>query len=340
MAQLNTLVFQQAFTSTNTVTVTHNANNNFLNAKVVIGGDYRTDLIESISTTNENELIVLLKSAQTGIVQIFNPDLLLATASGANSPSTSNNYCYAYDDTTQDLGSVRATGTVTLTGGASGSVNGITVDGVQIMSGAVSFNTDLTITAALVAKNISDYVSSPNYSAKSVGIVITIYSVLQGTAANGRVVVASSTTITTAKTNMAGGTAPTTNVFSNINFSSSIQDGWVHNKFTPSFICNRASQYIATLGFNCEKSGSGSPEVSMIVTKNGTRIVGSHQGMDITSNNTSFALSRTFIFDAIIGDEILVRGATSNNSVQLVPAPDPTSTVVRVCASLTIARLT
>ena len=40
---------------------------------------------------------------------------------------------------------VSATGTVTLTGGAAGSVDSITVNGVTITSGSVSFTTDLVL---------------------------------------------------------------------------------------------------------------------------------------------------------------------------------------------------
>lgn len=100
---------------------------------------------------------------------------------------------------------VRATGTVTLTGGASGSVDSITVNGVNIMSSSVPFATDLPTTATNVASNISAFASSPNYTANAVGAVITITSVTPGSGPNGYVVVANTTTITTSKTDMAGG---------------------------------------------------------------------------------------------------------------------------------------
>ena len=72
---------------------------------------------------------------------------------------------------------VAATGTVTLTGGAGGSVDGITVNGLQIMSGAVPFTTDLATTATAVATNINLHTSSPDYTAVAVGPVITITAV-------------------------------------------------------------------------------------------------------------------------------------------------------------------
>jgi hypothetical protein len=100
---------------------------------------------------------------------------------------------------------VAATGTVTLTGGASGSVDSITVNGVNIMSGAVSFTTDLPTTAAAVVTNINLHISSPDYTATSVGPVITITAVTPGVQTNGYAVVASTTTITATDTDMVGG---------------------------------------------------------------------------------------------------------------------------------------
>jgi len=100
---------------------------------------------------------------------------------------------------------IAATGTVTLTGGAAGSVNSITVNGVTITSGSVAFATSLSVTATNVAANINAYISTPNYTAIAIGAVITITASNAGTGSNGFVVVANTTTITTTKTNMSGG---------------------------------------------------------------------------------------------------------------------------------------
>ncbi|MFM7010385.1 MAG: hypothetical protein ACKO0Z_13825 [Betaproteobacteria bacterium] len=100
---------------------------------------------------------------------------------------------------------VGATGTVTLTGGGSGSVDSITVNGVTITSGAVSFATDLPTTATAVAANINAYTSTPNYTAAAVGAVITITASTVGQASNGFVVVANTTTITSTAVNLSGG---------------------------------------------------------------------------------------------------------------------------------------
>lgn len=101
---------------------------------------------------------------------------------------------------------VAATAIVTLTGGASGSVDTITVNSVNIMSGPVAFSTDLATTAAAVAANINAHTSSPEYTAVAAGAVITISAAAgAGSNPNGYVVAVTATTITFTKTNMTGG---------------------------------------------------------------------------------------------------------------------------------------
>ena len=100
---------------------------------------------------------------------------------------------------------VQAVGSVTLTGGAAGSVDSITVNGINIMSGSVAYVTSLAATATAVAANITAYTSSPNYSAVAVGAQINITATLAGSTPNGLAVVATATTITTSKVDMYGG---------------------------------------------------------------------------------------------------------------------------------------
>jgi hypothetical protein len=99
---------------------------------------------------------------------------------------------------------VAGTCTVTLTGGASGSVGSIKINDVEIMSGSVAFTTDLATTATAVAANITAHTSTPNYTAAAVGTVITITASATGSASNGEVVV-TATTITTTNTDMVNG---------------------------------------------------------------------------------------------------------------------------------------
>jgi hypothetical protein len=97
-----------------------------------------------------------------------------------------------------------ATGSVTLTGGAAGSIDDITVDGVSLMSAPVAFTTNLSTTATAVAANITAHTSVPNYTAVAVGAAVNITASAAGSASNGNIVV-SATTITTTKVNMGGG---------------------------------------------------------------------------------------------------------------------------------------
>jgi len=98
-----------------------------------------------------------------------------------------------------------ATGTVTLDSGGGGSVDTIKVNGVDVMSGAEAYDTNLPDTATNVAANITAHTSVPNYTAVAVGAVVTITSEETGGTPNGYTVVSTATTIVTTDVNMSGG---------------------------------------------------------------------------------------------------------------------------------------
>jgi hypothetical protein len=145
-----------------------------------------------------------------------------------------------------------ATATVTLTGGAAGSVDMITVDGVNIMSGSVSFATDLSVTATAVAADITAHASVPEYTAAAVGAVITISAVSSaGTTPNGYVVAVNATTITETHTDMAGGSYPLQNSALNMwmfdyQYDSSSNENYLLAHVAPNLqcICNDAGGQI------------------------------------------------------------------------------------------------
>lgn len=100
----------------------------------------------------------------------------------------------------------KATGTVTLATGASGSVNTVTVNSIDVLGTAVSFNTSLTQTAADVAAQINRNPKNLLFVASSVGAVVTITAENGlGTTPNTWVVSATLTTITASYANMSGG---------------------------------------------------------------------------------------------------------------------------------------
>lgn len=100
---------------------------------------------------------------------------------------------------------VRATGTVTLAGTA-GSVDTLTVNGVDILGGSVAFNASLAQTALDVATAINAHKATTEYVASAAAAVVTIKA-LPGTGASPNlfVVVSGVTTLTKTDVNMASG---------------------------------------------------------------------------------------------------------------------------------------
>ena len=145
-----------------------------------------------------------------------------------------------------------ATATVTLTGGAAGSVDMITVDGVNIMSGSVAFTTNLSTTATAVAANINAYASTPEYTAAAVGAVITISAAVgAGSDPNGYQLVVTTTTITATDTDMSGGSFALTSSALNMwmfdyQYDSSTNQNYLLSHVAPNrgCICNDAGGQI------------------------------------------------------------------------------------------------
>lgn len=108
---------------------------------------------------------------------------------------------------------VRATGTVTITGGTAtpniNKVTNVTVNGVSLMSISVDWLLSNSATASAIATEINNRASIHNYTAVAVGAVITIKAAPgTGTTPNGYVVAAAVAGNVTASTaNMAGGVA-------------------------------------------------------------------------------------------------------------------------------------
>lgn len=132
-----------------------------------------------------------------------------AQPSSADAAPTGTLLCTITAASAARTAEVRSSGTVTLTGGASGSVDAVTVNSIDILGGVVAFNGTLTQTAADVAAQINRNKSSPNYEASSAGAVVTIKALPgAGTQPNTWVVSATLTTITASYANMSGGVAP------------------------------------------------------------------------------------------------------------------------------------
>jgi hypothetical protein len=103
---------------------------------------------------------------------------------------------------------VASQGSVTLTGGASGSVDTLAVDGNEIMGSATAFNTSLTQTATDVTLKINRNPKNKMIIASSAGAVITLTAMPGlGVLPNGWVVASTTTTITKTDVNMGSTTA-------------------------------------------------------------------------------------------------------------------------------------
>lgn len=172
--------------------------------KVVGTFDNATEDLEVSSVVQGNaDAIGVINGASTALLnaQFTNLAADVLRADIGKVPGTGRVFgIWMLDDIRYAWRNATSSGTVNLDSGASGSVDGITVNSIEIMSGAESFDTDLATTAAAVAANINANTSSPNYTANAVGELITIRALVE----NSFTVVSSTTTIGSTDSNMSG----------------------------------------------------------------------------------------------------------------------------------------
>lgn len=126
-----------------------------------------------------------------------------AQPASADAAATGTLLCTITNAAGAHTAEVLSAGSVTLTGGASGSLDTLTVDSVDILGGAVAFNTSLTQTAADAAVQINRFHSTTDYVATSSGAKIIITALPgTGTSPNGLTVASTVTTITKTDVNM------------------------------------------------------------------------------------------------------------------------------------------
>lgn len=102
----------------------------------------------------------------------------------------------------------QATGSVTLTGGAAGSVDTVTVDSYNILDAAVAYTTSLDNTATLLAAALNRSALNLDFDASASGAVVTLTAKPGlGTRYNTKAVSATLTTITASYGNFSGGVA-------------------------------------------------------------------------------------------------------------------------------------
>jgi hypothetical protein len=124
----------------------------------------------------------------------------------ADAAVTGTLLCTITDNSLTRVYEVCSYATLTLTGGASGSVDSIQVNSVELLGLSVPFNTSLTQTAADVAAQINVFRSSVEYYATSAGAVVTITTLpSRGTTINGQSMTVATTTITQTSAAFTGG---------------------------------------------------------------------------------------------------------------------------------------
>lgn len=145
----------------------------------------------SIKASLQNGEMKVYTGAQPATADAAPTGTLLATITAASAARTPE---------------VLASGSVTLTGGAAGSIDALTVNSVAIIDAAVPFNTSLSQTASDLCDAINNGMSSPDYTATVSGAVVTIKP-MRGTGAsvNGFVVASTTTTLTKTDVNLSGG---------------------------------------------------------------------------------------------------------------------------------------
>jgi len=130
----------------------------------------------------------------------------------------------------------------------------------------------------------------------------------------------------------------TTNVFQIVTFNNTIVlEGWTYSAGV--FTAVSGGAYMATFEFNVEKNGGGNVQCAVKANKNSTEVPGSHNGMDVTSNNTAFSVSRTFLLISKPGDTLNFLFSGNNTSLRILPAPTPGGITTSIGASLLIRRI-
>jgi hypothetical protein len=128
------------------------------------------------------------------------------------------------------------------------------------------------------------------------------------------------------------------NTFQTVTFDQIIvAEGWTYSN--GDFKSDTGGAFMATFEFNVEKNGGGNVEVTVKANKNNVEIQGSHNGMDITSNNTAFSISRTFLFLTEPNDVINFQMAGNNTTARLLPAPVIGGITTPTGATLLIRRI-
>jgi hypothetical protein len=131
------------------------------------------------------------------------------------------------------------------------------------------------------------------------------------------------------------------NTYQGVTFNTNVfLSTWSHTPGSSIFTAGGDGLFAITYEFNVEKGGGGNINASCRALFNGVEIIGSHAGMDVTSNNTAFSISRTFLLNAVSGQDLVIQFAANNANAFITAAPNPGSPTTAVAATITIRRMT
>lgn len=128
--------------------------------------------------------------------------------------------------------------------------------------------------------------------------------------------------------------------FQGLNFSANEGsfDGWTHVAGTSIFGCNQTGSYDVKLVTKWRKSTGGIASYGVRALFDGTEVVGSMDGDEITANNQTIGLTTFFSVDAVDGQDLDIEAVGSTTNLSVVPAPNPGSATTAISAKITITR--
>ncbi len=236
-----------------------------------------------------------------------NDQLITLVETVANVTGTAEVLATGTVTVTGGSGNTASEGSVNLDSGASGSVDGILINGVECMSGAVNFDSSLSVTATAVALNITNNTSVPDYNAAAVGALITITALVPaGADPNSFTVVSSATTIGTTDVNMGSVTTGVTNALATLTVDGvTVMDNRVNyvtsGSVTATAIASEIGSTTSSPNYTAAASGS-------VVTI--TAIAGTGAGPN------GFTVAKTVTGDVTVGTTNMAGGAATGSATK------------------------
>jgi BclA-like protein len=140
-------------------------------------------------------------------------------------------------------------------------------------------------------------------------------------------------------------TAIPTPSFKNVIFTDNgIINGWTHNLGDSTFTCLVEGNYLIEYDAICRATDSQPTNISIIALANGNEIPGSQGTIALINNNEPLELTRSFIFNFVAGDILIIQFTGGTAFVQLeansgdstIPGPPPG---IRPAITLTISKI-